>query len=238
MYDDQQGMMGFSYGVLNGPVMCFNAAKSWQTGWYTDKHEVVSPSIEGCWEGNLYGIADYGNSLAKTVLIKLDASNSARSFFIAYNRAVGINSGTREAANQVTINYLNGEGSNYVESDLVKKLSAGATMIQANDWSTYPRVNGDSNMYVKFVGTGTDANGSRYATVQISANGAYDSVCGTDSPTKIPTPPVRELESLTVLNSRPHFLPFEPAADKHTHDGSADKKSDQRQREFAQVSPE
>jgi len=31
-YDDQTGMMGYSYGVDEGPVMCFNSVKSWQTG--------------------------------------------------------------------------------------------------------------------------------------------------------------------------------------------------------------
>ena len=211
--------MGYSYSIMNGPVMCFNAAKSWQTGWYNSKRVVVSPSTEDCWEGNLYGIADYGNPLAETVLIKLDASSSAQSFFIAYNRAVGMNSGTREAANQVTINYLNNEGSSYAESDLVAKISAENTYTQGNTWSAWSNF----NMRVKFVETGTDANGKQYARVQISANGAYESVCATDSPSKSPTPPVRGLESLIVLYSVTDFPPFEPAADESTYDLSQSK---------------
>jgi hypothetical protein len=54
--------MGYSYSQDDGPVMCFNGAKSWQTGWYNPKSAVVTPSTGGCFEGNLYGIADFGNA--------------------------------------------------------------------------------------------------------------------------------------------------------------------------------
>ena len=35
-YADQSGMMGFSYGGESTPRMCFNAAKNYQLGWYSD----------------------------------------------------------------------------------------------------------------------------------------------------------------------------------------------------------
>ncbi|KAL7425494.1 hypothetical protein ACHAXM_000042, partial [Skeletonema potamos] len=33
-YGDTSGIMGFAYNQDEGPAMCFNAAKSWQSGWY------------------------------------------------------------------------------------------------------------------------------------------------------------------------------------------------------------
>ena len=65
-------MMGYSYSQDDGPVMCFNGAKSWQAGWYTSKSTVVNPSTGGCFEGNLFGIADFGNAASSTVLLKVN----------------------------------------------------------------------------------------------------------------------------------------------------------------------
>ncbi|KAL3760784.1 hypothetical protein ACHAWU_007850 [Discostella pseudostelligera] len=52
-YADQTGMMGYSYGQDDGPTMCFNAAKSWQTQWYVSKSTTVDPSAGTCYEGKL-----------------------------------------------------------------------------------------------------------------------------------------------------------------------------------------
>jgi hypothetical protein len=46
-------------------------------------------------------------------------------FYVAYNRQIGINLGTQEAGNQVTITQAAGEGTDYADSELVAKLSAG-----------------------------------------------------------------------------------------------------------------
>ncbi|KAL3761422.1 hypothetical protein ACHAWU_007381 [Discostella pseudostelligera] len=61
-YADQAGMMGYSYGQDDGPTMCFNAAKSWQTQWYVSKSTTVHPSAGTCYEGKLYGVADFSNA--------------------------------------------------------------------------------------------------------------------------------------------------------------------------------
>ena len=42
-YDDQSGMMGYSYNQDEGPVMCFNGVKSWQLDWYPNGRETITP---------------------------------------------------------------------------------------------------------------------------------------------------------------------------------------------------
>ena len=114
-------MMGYSYSQDDGPIMCFNGAKSWQTGWYTPKSKVINPG--DVFAANLYGIADYNNVASSFVLFKINDS-SATDIYVAYNRKSGINSGTQEAGNQVTITQAGGKGTSYAESELLAKLSA------------------------------------------------------------------------------------------------------------------
>ncbi|KAL3796919.1 hypothetical protein ACHAW5_005399 [Stephanodiscus triporus] len=121
-YKDQTGMMGYSYSQDDGPVMCFNGAKSWQTGWLPTKSKVINPGE--FFESNLHGIADYNNAASSYVLFKINDS-SATDIYVAYNRKKGINSGTVEAGDQVTITQAGGEGTSYAESELLAKLSAG-----------------------------------------------------------------------------------------------------------------
>ena len=47
-------------------------------------------------------------------------------YYIGFNRQIGINAGTQEAGNQVTIQRRN-TGTGYAVSTLVAKLSAGGT---------------------------------------------------------------------------------------------------------------
>merc|ERR1719183_1162491 len=69
-YDDQVGFMGYSYSAFNTPIMCFNGAKSWQTGWYSDKTTVVNPG--DCFENNVYGISKFGDPSSEVVLVKIN----------------------------------------------------------------------------------------------------------------------------------------------------------------------
>ena len=178
-YSDQTGMMGYSYNGDDSPLMCFNAAKSWQSKWYTTKSTVVDPSAGNCFEGNVYGIADYGTIAASTVLVKIDDA-SATDFFVNFNRRTGINSGTQEAGNLVTVVQAGGEGNSYAESSLMAKLGAGGSWSGVVDGKT---------MVVNVLSINTSANPA-YATVRISENGT---ACGTVSPTMIPTTAVPSL---------------------------------------------
>ena len=65
--------MGAVYNFVgSSPVTCFNAAKSWQLKWYISKIIVVDPSADDCFEGNVYGIADYGKAESTVALVKID----------------------------------------------------------------------------------------------------------------------------------------------------------------------
>lgn len=167
--------MGYSYGVDDGPVKCFNAAKSWQSQWYSSKSRIVDPSAGNCFDGKVYGIADYTNAASSVVLVKIDDLSDV-DFYIAFNRQIGINSETGEAENLVTVVRAPGEGINYSNSELLAKLNVGGT------WSGI--VDG-KNMLVNVVSINTSASPA-YAQIRIAESGK---VCptGTSSPTNLPT---------------------------------------------------
>lgn len=74
------------YSSDDGPKMCFNAAKSWQLGWYSSKHETVMDlAIPGTsWSGRLAGISDYATT-NDPVLVKLETGSST-DYYINFNR--------------------------------------------------------------------------------------------------------------------------------------------------------
>jgi hypothetical protein len=104
-YGDKSGMMGYSYSQNDSPVMCFNAAKSWQSGWFADKSLTIDPNNDAgtCFSGQLYGQDSYASSPADaTVLIQLQ-STSGSNYHIGFNGKQGSNSGTVEHGNRVLI---------------------------------------------------------------------------------------------------------------------------------------
>ena len=80
--------MGYSYGYDDAPIMCFNGAKSWQTGWYTSKSKVITPGE--LFNEKLYGIVDSNNTASLFMLFKINNS-SETDLYVAYNCASGIN---------------------------------------------------------------------------------------------------------------------------------------------------
>ena len=122
-YADETGVMGYNNETDDGPALCFNSVKSWQSGWYTAKSFTVK--LGESFDGDLYGVADFGNSTAKYVLIKIDGQGSD-DFYVTFNRKAGINSGTVEAANKVTVTKSTLEGDfRNSESSLVATLDSG-----------------------------------------------------------------------------------------------------------------
>ena len=124
-YADQAGMMGYSYGLNYSPVMCFNAAKSWQSGWFDDKSLTIFPNDDAgtCFSGELYGLDSYTSSPADAkVLIQLQ-SNSGTHYHIGFNGQQGSNIGTVEHGNQVLITTQASTGS----STKVAHLGAGGS---------------------------------------------------------------------------------------------------------------
>ena len=123
-YSDQSGMMGYSYSSDDSPRMCFNAAKSWQLGWYADKSVSVVPPSSSTWSRRLMGIADYDNTATNTVIVKIE-SETELDYYVNFNQKAGINSGTLEGGDQVLITSQAAEGVAFAKSSLLAKLSAG-----------------------------------------------------------------------------------------------------------------
>jgi hypothetical protein len=85
--------------------VCFNAAKSWQSGWFADKSLAINPNNDAgtCYSGPLYALASYTSSPADAkVLIQLQ-STSGTNYHIGFNGKYGSNSGTVEHGNRVLI---------------------------------------------------------------------------------------------------------------------------------------
>ncbi len=114
--------MGSLYGEENGPLMCFNAAKSWQLGWYDDKAVIVSPSSSS-WSGRMMGISDYSNSSTQTVLLKLETGMD-EDYYVNFNRKSGINRDVRESGDQVLVIMQGQNGIGYSESQQLARLSS------------------------------------------------------------------------------------------------------------------
>ena len=122
--------MGFSYAADDGPAMCFNAAKSWQLGWYSNRTVTVNPLSAG-WSGKLVGLVDYQSTTGNPVLLKINTSTDT-DYYMMFNRKAGLNAGTMEGADQIVIETQSGEGTAYGQSTLVAKLSAGGTYSISN----------------------------------------------------------------------------------------------------------
>ena len=123
-------MMGYSYSEYNGPLMCFNGAKSWQLGWYKDKH-VVFNVVDGSWSGKLVGHVHKKSAIDEKVILKLN-TQSDTDYYVSFNCNADHNSGTVEGGNQVTIQRMGGEGNEYAASELVAKLNAGGEYVINN----------------------------------------------------------------------------------------------------------
>lgn len=123
-YEDETGMMGYSYPNKDGPQMCFNGAKSWQTRWYANKSITIRANGRNkCFSGDLHGVSDY--PAATTVLLRI-RNGSGTDYYVNFNAKRGINIGTQEGANQVTITSKpRGPSDSYDTSELIAKLGAG-----------------------------------------------------------------------------------------------------------------
>jgi hypothetical protein len=93
-------MMGAHIYADDVPQMCFNGAKSWYFGWYSDRHKAIDPR-NGHWNGKLVGIDDYLKKQTSknehTVVAKIGT------LFVMYNRKEGVNSEVAGNGDTVTI---------------------------------------------------------------------------------------------------------------------------------------
>ncbi len=163
-------------------------------------------SGDGCLVQTLSGIADYDTTPNK-VLVKVvnpDPNNSGKDIFVAFNAKKGINSGTKEAGNQVTVVQVEGGGgSGYFESNLLSKLSAGGTYT-SSDFGDQPlKVEVDS------------ISGSDSADIKIY----FGSECAV-TPPPVPTNPPTPLPT-TPPSSPPTSNPTSPPTAQPTKAGQS-----------------
>ena len=170
--------------------MCFNNAKNWQLGWYTDRRATVTPLVSSSWTGNLVGVAQYNSTLdGQFVILKVEGGTSL-DYYVGFNRATGINSGTVEARNQVTIQ-SRALGTGYATSTLVAKLSADGTYSISN-------FGGSGDEVVIKVLSIDITSSTGFATVQVYKVGVE-----TEAPTKTPT-------KSPIVTSSPTKAPTNP----------------------------
>jgi len=117
-YGDQSSYMGYSYGEQYGPRMCFNGPENHLLGWYADR--TVDLPAQGGWSGPLWGLEAYTRTATGAVMIRIDDE-----YFVTFNRAIRINSGTREGRNQVLIHQRGNAA--WAFSSLLAELTAGST---------------------------------------------------------------------------------------------------------------
>jgi len=126
-YGDQSGNMGYSYREAN-TLMCFNAAKSWQLGWYSDSAVTIDAVANRSYEGEVASIIEDPFTVQVPILIKLNTP-SGNDYFVNFNRKTDFNSGTKEGGNQVMITKAGSEGNSYSQSWLESKLSANGSWV-------------------------------------------------------------------------------------------------------------
>lgn len=105
--------------------MCFNAAKSWQLGWYAEKAETVTPVNTAIWYRRLVGIAEF--SLCDEtdhVILKLETGGET-DFYVNFNRQTGMNSGTLNGGDEVIVTTQGGDGESYSRSTKLANLVEG-----------------------------------------------------------------------------------------------------------------
>lgn len=78
--------------------MCFNAFKNYKFGWYITKTAEVDPGM-GTWTGELASFVDFQHAAVSTVLVKTGE------LYAQFNRMDGMNSGTREKGDTVTLTW-------------------------------------------------------------------------------------------------------------------------------------
>jgi len=104
-YGDESCTMGYGDDDDEGPVMCFNAAKSWYTNWYSKRHANLIPrNTNGGADLSLVGINDFVNdqsTSAHTTIVRINGGKEL--LFMMYNKKEGVNSGVLAFGDKVTI---------------------------------------------------------------------------------------------------------------------------------------
>jgi hypothetical protein len=185
-YGDKSGMMGYSYNEDDTPKQCFNPAKSYELGWYSDKVVEWDPLSQGTWSGTVVGVSDYGNNQIPNgkVVVKIDRGGN--DLYVGYNRKKDMNSGVKTNGNQVTI----------VEEDQGYSQSNFIAGLNPNNRRTFSNFrNSGRTLVVDFTSTGNSSDEAMVAiyfddSPPISAPVAAPIAAPIAAPVAAPTPTV------------------------------------------------
>jgi hypothetical protein len=148
-YGDGSGYMGYSYLSSEGPLMCFNAAKSYQLGWYYDREVDLNTATGDSFSGKLVGTADYSSSTEDhTVILRIQRPSRNRDLFVMYNRAKGINAETKTGKDKLVVS----AGGNEHESNLLQSLGSNSQYV-ISDFEGSSR-----DLTIKTFGMGSDGS--------------------------------------------------------------------------------
>jgi len=143
---------------------------------------------DSCFSGRLTGVADYGATGNKVLVKIVNPSGIGDDIFVAFNAKKGINSGTVNAVNQVTVVQVkSGGGTSFSESSLLSKMNAGGSYINSNF--------GGKQLTVQ-VGSVSVSGSEYYADVKIY----FGSSCtGAPPPAPAPSPSPSPSPSLDLM---------------------------------------
>ena len=151
-------IQGFSYPEDDGPVMCFNGAKTYQLGWYSQYHVDLPISGSFNWNGNLVGFAEKASASSSDKMI-VRIISSTTDYYIHFNRKIGMNIGTEEGGDQVLVTSRS-TGLDIAESNL-------EVMLGANTYATISNFNGGWTPLTITVTSITTTTVPGYATISI-----------------------------------------------------------------------
>jgi Gametolysin peptidase M11. len=129
-YADDTGYMGNkAMWTDEGSAMCFNAAKTWWFGWFSNNHRTVKVSSSS-YSGILASPAQSAIAGSNDIVIRILAEGYGnKDLFVVFNLAAGANAGVVGSRNQIVIIEQSSATS---ESTWIADLSGGDSWQKAN----------------------------------------------------------------------------------------------------------
>jgi len=177
-YGDPTGIMGGYYNTdVNFGKMCFNAAKTWATGWYSDRHATVNPTSNS-YVGSVVDINTVVNNHARNadhVVVKVADKDEANLYFMLH-RLEGITSDMKEEYIETHANGINIIRHAYtgMPSSKIGHLVSGDEFVKEN-WS-----NTGKDLYIKVCSIAPDSAAGG-AKVLVYLNGTRKPSCNDDA---------------------------------------------------------
>ena len=182
-------MMGYSYNEDNSPKQCFNPAKSYELGWYSDKVVEWDPLSQGTWVGTIVGVSDYGNKQIANSKVVVRIDRGGNDLYLGYNRKKNMNSGVKANGDQVTIVE---EDEGYSKSNFIAGLNPG----KRKTFSNFR--NSGRTLFVDYISTDSSRNEAKVAIYFddcVYPGCCEGSLCGTASPPPTSAPTARPVRN-------------------------------------------